>query len=196
MGSGEQGSGIGEQGDGAPRSRVVRLRLAKSGRYREPIDVPASLTGVRIRLATFDDAEVIYRQVRPVIERFIVPEFTDEGRRTLLGQFSTSDLENRFNGNFRFHLAEIEGNVVGSIGIREDRHVFHLFVSEAYHRRGIARALWETAKAAARLGNDAAGFTVNSSRYAVPVYRALGFREVGPEEERQGIISVSMRYDW
>lgn len=151
---------------------------------------------MKIRLATIADAEPICRLARPLLERFVFPDFSEEGRRTLLEHCPPEKFETRLRSDFRFHVAEADGEIIGSVGICAERHLFHLFVAEAYHRQGVARLLWETAKSAAQSGNGGAGFTVNSSRYAVPVYRAFGFVEVGPEEDKQGVISVPMRYDW
>ena len=43
----------------------------------------------------------------------------------------------------RYHVAEVDGRVVGVIAVRDDRHIFRLFVSRRFQRRGIARALVE-----------------------------------------------------
>ena len=147
-----------------------------------------------IRPATVDDADAITCLVRPLIDRFITDSFPDEGRSALLAYSAAELIAQGMRENVRYHVAEDTGKLIGSVGIRDDRHLFHLFVAETHHRQGIGRALWETAKAAAEPGNAGAGFTVNSSRFAIPFYRTLGFVETGPPEERQGIVSVPMRY--
>lgn len=150
---------------------------------------------MRIRLATPDDASAISRLVCPLIARFIAHEYSTEGRQTLLSCFTADAIEGYLRGGYRFHVAEADGQIVGSVGVRDDRHLFNLFVGEPYQRQGVARALWDTAKTAAEPGNAGAGFTVNSSRFAVPIYRSLGFVETGPPEERSGVVSVPMRFE-
>ena len=39
------------------------------------------------------------------------------------------------------------------------------------------------------------GFTVNSSQYALPFYEKLGFIQVGPEENREGVVYTPMKLD-
>ena len=150
---------------------------------------------MEIRLATLDDAPAISRLVRPLLEKYVAHELTEEGRKNLLSCATPEAIESYIRGRFRYHVAEEDGRLVGSVGVREDRHLFHLFVAESHQRRGIARALWDAARAAAEPGNAGAGFTVNSSRIAVPVYRAFGFVEPGPVEDRQGVLCIPMRLD-
>lgn len=148
---------------------------------------------MKIRVATLDDAPAISRLVRRLLEAFVAYEFSDEGRSTLLASCTPESIAGYMRSAFRFHVAEVDGELVGAVGVRDDRHLFHLFVAETHQRQGIGRALWEVARNAAEKGNSGAGFTVNSSRHAVPAYRSFGFVETGPPEERHGVVSVPMR---
>ena len=74
-----------------------------------------------------------------------------------------------------------------------DRHLYHLFVHSSYHRRGIARRLWERARA--EIGAAEIRFTVNASLYAVPLYESLGFRASGTETRKDGVIFLPMSLD-
>lgn len=70
-------------------------------------------------------------------------------------------------------------------------HIYLLFVKEEYQRRGIARQLFEAAKQACA---EAKEITVNSSPYAVEVYRHLGFIPAGNETNLNGIRFTPMKY--
>lgn len=96
------------------------------------------------------------------------------------------------SSSFDYRVGFIDGRLVGVVAIREGEHLFHLFVSPEFHRRGIARALWEHAASEAVKAGSPAGFTVNSTPFAVPIYERLGFRAVGPRTEKHGIAFVPM----
>lgn len=93
---------------------------------------------------------------------------------------------------YRYHVAEVEDRVVGVVAMRDDRHLYSLFVAEEHQRQGIAKKLWEVAMEAC-LGNGNDGvFTVNSSEYAQEVYKRLGFvAEPGPRI-KNGVVFYPM----
>lgn len=95
---------------------------------------------------------------------------------------------------YAYRVAELDGELVGFIAMRDNRHLFHLFVDSAHHRKGIARALWEQARQASlRAAGPLAEFTVNSSLNAVPVYRSFGFVPAGEVVQMHGIAFQPMR---
>ena len=91
-------------------------------------------------------------------------------------------------------MAEENGCLAGVTATRDDKHLYHLFVAEPFQRRGLARALWDHAKQACLEAGNPGEFTVNSSRFAVGLYVKLGFVPLGPEVDRNGVISIPMRY--
>src|SRR5688572_23295438 len=44
---------------------------------------------------------------------------------------------------FTYIVAEDHSGVCGVAGLRDSRHVYHLFVRQELHRQGLARELWE-----------------------------------------------------
>ena len=46
---------------------------------------------------------------------------------------------------YAYLVAELDGQVAGFVAMRDNSHLFHLFVAAAHQRIGIARALWEQA---------------------------------------------------
>ena len=57
------------------------------------------------------------------------------------------------------------------------------------HRKGIGRKLFDALIA----DNPVSGMTVNSSSYAVPFYRGLGFREVKEPQVTNGLRYIPMK---
>ena len=74
--------------------------------------------------------------------------------------------------------------------MRAPQHIGGFFVEAAYHRRGIGRRLFE----AMRQDYETQVFTVNSSPYAVEVYRRLGFAATDTEQLTDGLRYTPMRF--
>ncbi len=94
---------------------------------------------------------------------------------------------------YAYLIAELEGRMAGFIAMRDNKHLFHLFVAAAHQRTGIARALWEQARQLSLRAGPIAEFTVNSSLNAVPVYRSFGFVPAGVVMQVHGIAFLPMR---
>ena len=65
----------------------------------------------------------------------------------------------------------IKNQIVGFIVIKEDNHLFHLFVDEKYHQQYIGKKLWEYVKKNILFET----MTTNASLYAINVYESFGF---------------------
>ena len=97
--------------------------------------------------------------------------------------------------NYAYQLAHIDGELAGVVAMRDNTHLFHMFVPRALHRRGMARRLWQAARDASLARGGVTAFTVNSSLYALPLYESLGFAATGPKVETGGIAFVPMRME-
>ena len=148
-----------------------------------------------IRPARPDDARAISDLITAVVERFVTPEFTEEGRRTLLTSMNFEAItEHLANPAFRYHVFEdTPGHIVGLVSTRDDSHLFGLYVAADFHGRGIARQLWQVAREACLAAGASGEFTVKSSRYAVGVYEKWGFVREGGEQEKDGVVFIPMR---
>lgn len=93
---------------------------------------------------------------------------------------------------YAYQLAHIDGELAGVVAMRDNTHLFHMFVPRALHRRGMARRLWQAARDASIAAGNTTGFTVNASLYALPLYACLGFVATGPKVEMDGIAFVPM----
>jgi GNAT superfamily N-acetyltransferase len=95
--------------------------------------------------------------------------------------------------NFFYYIAHLNSSLVGVVAVRDNKHLYHLFVARAFQGKGFARKLWEFAKADALRSGHQTIFTVNSSLNAVPVYQQFGFAIIGAVVEAHGVAFQPMR---
>jgi len=98
--------------------------------------------------------------------------------------------------NYRYHLAFDGALLAGVVAMRDNAHLFSLYVGSAWHGQGLGRRLWEVARDAALARGNPGSFTVNSSTFAESMYRHLGFTATGPVAEMHGIRFIPMRLDF
>jgi GNAT superfamily N-acetyltransferase len=141
-----------------------------------------------IRAATAADAPAISALVLSLARYFLAdPERPGDAEaffQTISPEAIAGYIE---SGRFRYHLADAGGELAGVVAIRDGAHLYHLFIAERFHGRGVATRLWERARAEALAGGNPGRFTVNSSLFAVPLYEHLGFTASGPALTKDGI---------
>ena len=142
---------------------------------------------ITIRPGTIADAAAISRFVVALSEEFIVGEFTPQGRSHFLGDHVPAKVAERLAGDFRFYLAEDGAKIAGVAAIRENSHLYYLFVGDGYQRSGLARRLWARVQEDSLALGNPGRFTVNASNYAVPAYETLGFRRTASRTEKSGV---------
>lgn len=148
----------------------------------------------RIRRAGVQDAQGISDLLLSVSQAFVLDEFTQAARRRYLDDLAPQCLIERLQGAFAFYLAETETALAGVIALRDNAHVYYLFVAGAYQRCGVARALWQRARDEAQGAGNPGVFSVNASRYSVPAYTRMGFVAQADRQERAGIPYYPMSY--
>jgi GNAT superfamily N-acetyltransferase len=117
-----------------------------------------------------------------------------EGAETFLATLAPDAIAGYLaSPDYVYRVAEEDGALAGVVAVRENRHLFHLFVAPSFQGRGLSRRLWDVAMDAALRTGNPGEFTVNSSLYAVPVYEKFGFRPTGPRVEQHGVASVPMK---
>jgi len=143
---------------------------------------------MQIRRLDQDDIPAVAALLRRAAEEFILHEAAPDDAAMFLAEQGEEGVRGFLASGFVYHLAEVDGELAGFIAVRERSHVYSLYVDKAFHRRGIARRLWETARAHAldeAIGPDHPGaFTVNASNYALPFYTSLGFVPTAPTQYR------------
>ena len=122
-----------------------------------------------------------------VFLQFEAPDYSDEGIQSFKDFIENDEILK----TLEFFGAYEQDELKGVIATSENRkHICCFFVKAKYHRQGIGRTLWEYV-----LNHSARNvFTVNSSPYAVPVYRKLGFVETDTEQLADGMRYTPMKF--
>ncbi len=141
----------------------------------------------RIRRVEAGEVSAAMDLVWRVFSEFEAPEYSAEGIDEFRRFIRTDNIVGKMRSGGMALWGWYEGNTLaGLIAITVTGHINLLFVDRAYQRRGIAKALHETAVSHFRILGIAA-VTVNSSPYAVEIYQKLGFAPVSREQTVNGI---------
>ena len=146
-----------------------------------------------IRLGIPSDANAIAALIQS-FQRMLTIDATGAGAEEYLASVS-EEAETRYlnSPRYAYLVAENKVGIVGFIALRDNGHVFHMFVHSLRQHEGIAGALWHQAREAALQSGNPGAFTVNSSMIAVPVYRSFGFVTEGSPVQTHGIAFQPMR---
>ncbi|HVH11606.1 MAG TPA: GNAT family N-acetyltransferase [Longimicrobium sp.] len=141
-----------------------------------------------LRGATPEDADAISALALSLARYFLADPDRPEDAAAFLERLAPAGIaEMLADARYRYHVALTDGVLSGVLGVRDGSHLYHLFVAEPFHGRGVAARLWDVASRDARARGNPGRFTVNSSRFAVPVYERFGFVAAGPEQVQDGI---------
>jgi len=152
-----------------------------------------SLAAMQIRSATETDAKRISSLIHSLSGPFTVSP-NGEGAEAFFASISEQAIRGYISaGNFSYLVAEVENELAGVVAMRDNCHLYHLFVAPAFQGRGLGRSLWLTVRKAALEAGNAGHFTVNSSLNAVSIYERFGFSPSGPTVETHGIAFLPMK---
>lgn len=152
-------------------------------------------TPYEIRSAYRDEWEDAMALAWKTFLRFEADVYSPEGVRHFADFITDTTLHRMFvMGAYQMFVALDQGRIVGMITLRNATHISLLFVDERYHRRGIGRALMKHLTNYLLTEVGAAYVTVNASPYGVGFYHRLGFKDLRPEEEKDGIIYTPMKF--
>lgn len=127
--------------------------------------------------------------------RFEADVYSPEGVKNFENFITDSTLYRMFVvGSYQMFVALDGKKIVGMLTLRDGTHISLLFVDEKYHRRGIGRALLQYMCHYLLTEVQACRVTVNSSPYGVGFYHRLGFRDLRPQEKKDGIIYTPMEF--
>ena len=118
--------------------------------------------------------------------KYEAPEYSEKG----ITEFRNTIEDSQKIRNMNFYGAFLGDTLVGVLAMRKPQHISLFFVKEEYHRKGIGRQLFE----AMRKDYEIQEFTVNSSPYAVEIYKHLGFLPTDTEQVTNGIRYTPMKY--
>jgi ribosomal protein S18 acetylase RimI-like enzyme len=151
-----------------------------------------------IRRLTAQDLPAALALAWDTFLRFEAPDYGPEGveafRRTLIE--NEEFLEKCRSGENRMWGAFDGDLLIGLNGTRGESHICLVFTHHAYHRKGIATALFH--RVLADISKDNPGLkkiTLNSSPYGLPFYLRMGLYPTEQEKTIDGIRFTPMAYD-
>ena len=148
---------------------------------------------MQIRAATRADTLSISELISSLVSEFILPTCTEQGAQLLLNSMNQSSIEHYFDSGYQYNVAVINDTIVGVIGIRDNSHLYHLFVAKSHQGKGISKKLWDYGKQQSINNGNPGFFTVNSALNASDLYIKWGFEAQSEIRERAGIKDIPMR---
>lgn len=150
---------------------------------------------IKLRPGTVDDAPAISALILS-LQPYLTIEPDGSGAEEFLLSLSADIIRRNLQAdNYSYQLA-FDGEVLAGVAaVRDNTHLFSLYVGTDWHGQGIARRLWNLARDEALARGNPGSFTVNSSAFAESLYRYLGFVPTGPLAEMHGIRFIPMRLD-
>jgi GNAT superfamily N-acetyltransferase len=148
---------------------------------------------MRIEVATTADAGEISELIVELSEPFYTSP-SHAGAEPFLASVSAEAEHGYLSAeNFLYYVARSEGKLAGVIALRDNSHLFHLFVAKRFQGNHLASQLWKAIKSKAQQAGNAGFFTVNSSLNAIPIYERFGFVRRGEVQQMHGIAFQPMQ---
>lgn len=147
-----------------------------------------------LRMAQEKDWEPAMKLAWETFLIFEAEEYSQEGIDNFRDFISDQWLKNMFlKGEYQMIVALEEEKIIGFITLRNRCHISLLFVDKNYHRQGVGTALIQILGEylISEIGVDY--MTVDSAPYALEFYHKLGFWDLAPSQENNGIIYTSMK---
>jgi len=140
-----------------------------------------------IRKLNIADLPEAIELVWKVFVEFEAPDFSDEGIKEFKSGLGFPEMQEKLQKCEWIFWGCFMGNqLVGMAATRQPCHISLLFVDKDFHKQGIAKALIKTAlKSYKEAGHNAV--TVNSSPYAVEIYKRMGFEATDTEQVIKGM---------
>ncbi|MDP2562419.1 GNAT family N-acetyltransferase [Psychrobium sp. 1_MG-2023] len=133
-----------------------------------------------------DCAEISYLITRNA-KLLLNEDFDGDGLNFFLNTVTERAIREYMDQGFNYLVAQANNEIIGVIAIKDNSHMFHLFVDKNYHKKGIAKQLWESIYTQSVESGNNGTFTLNSTSYALPVYQRWGFTCTDELQIRHGI---------
>ena len=146
-----------------------------------------------IREMLKDELIDVLKLIKTVFMEFEAPDYSEEGVQTFLNFIELISIQKMFDdGTLKCWVCIKDKKIVGVMVSKNISHICMLFVDKAYHKRGIAKQLFDEFSQDVKRNSEKKTLTVNSSPYAVGFYHKMGFKDTENELEKDGIRFVPM----
>ena len=156
------------------------------------------MENIVIRKITSNEVQSAMRLALEVFMQFEAPDYPPSGVETFKRDIVENPeyLEKARQGICPVYGAFDGNNIVALMGMRSNRtHINLVFTKKEYHRRGIARAIFQyLLKDVLEENPSLEALTLNSSPYGLPFYLSIGFVALSDEQEMNGIRFTPMKY--
>lgn len=147
---------------------------------------------MNIRQANLKDANHISELISDLALKYIAPNCTSEGLNLLIRSMKPEMIAQYMSTNCLYHIIEENNQIAGVIAIRDNSHLFHMFVAAEFQGKGLAKILWHHAREICLKNGNTGTFTVNSAINAKSVYLKLGFKPISAIRTHKGILDIPM----
>ena len=148
---------------------------------------------LQVRSATFDDVSAIAELVQAGFKEHVAQDWESSARNDFLRDTTAEKLAGKIGEANFVVVYEHESQILGVLVMPRPSLVQLFFVAPGYLRRGIGRALWEAARVhLSERHPEITTVELNSSPYAVPSYKALGFFPISEPFLRKGAVATRM----
>lgn len=143
---------------------------------------------VEIKMIDYSNISNAMNLIEECFDKFVAPDYSEKGIRTFKDSFiHNPKFINKFSdGDERMYGAYSDNILVGCLSISIHNTISCVFVREEFHRKGIGTLLFDSITRELKAQNQRI-IKLNASPYAVPFYHAIGFEEIGQENEFEGI---------
>ena len=156
------------------------------------------MENIVIRKITCDEVKSAMDLALEVFMQFEAPDYAPLGVDTFKKDIVENPeyLENAMRGVCPIYAAFDGDKMVALIGMRSNKkHINLVFTKKEYHRKGIAKAIFNYLLSDVMKENPTLDeLTLNSSPYGLPFYLAIGFVPLSEEQEINGIRFTPMKY--
>ncbi len=133
--------------------------------------------------------------IKEVYDEYVAIDYPEEGNRTFYSFISEDAiLERMKNKNFMI-CAKSGGAIIAAHEIRDKNHIALFFVKKEYHNMGIGRSLFDHSLTMIKNRYpEIEVITVNSSPYALNIYKKMGFIQKSEICRQNGIKFYPMEF--
>ena len=152
------------------------------------------LKNYTVKELAIQDLSQALNLVWDVFLEFEAPDYCEEGVQEFKKFIECNSIRDKLlQSQFNIWACYDNNKIIGVLATRPPCHISLLFVDKQYHRKGIARAMFNEMLTHYKTNSNYSEIMVNSSPYAAEVYHRLGFKDTNTEQTVNGIRFIPMK---